>query len=103
MIIPIATSVSTWLTVFAYLILLINKKFLLIKKLPYKNFFKIIFSTIIMSFVLYYVLAFFDDKLIYSNNNKFFYIIIVISLVAAIYLITCNLLGVLKIKNYRTS
>ena len=43
------------------------------------------------------------DKLIYSNNNKFFYIIIVISLVAAIYLITCNLLGVLKIKNYRTS
>ena len=103
LIIPIATSVSTWLTVFAYLILLINKKFLLIKKLPYKNFFKIIFSTIIMSFVLYYVLAFFDDKLIYSNNNKFFYIIIVISLVAAIYLITCNLLGVLKIKNYRTS
>ena len=103
LIIPIATSVSTWVTVFVYLILLSNKKFLSIKKLPFKNFIKIIFSTILMSLVLHYALALFDDKLLYTNNYKFFYVIFVISLVAAIYLISCNLLGVLKIKNYRTN
>ena len=102
-IIPIATSVSTWITVFLYLILLSKSNFLFLKSLPLFNFFKIAISTAIMSFALYYGIGFFEDKLIYSNNYKSIYLLVMIGLVATIYLIFCYLFGLLKIKNYKTN
>ena len=102
-IIPIATSVSTWITVIFYLILLKKSNFIILKSLPFFNFLKIILSTIIMSFALYYGIDFFEDKLIYDNNYKSIYLLIVISLVTTIYLISCYLFGLLKIKNYKTN
>ena len=100
-IIPLATSISTWLAVILYLILLGKSKFLFFENLPINNLLKIIFSTFIMSFVLYYGLTFFEDKLAYDNIYKSIYLIFMISLVATIYLITCYLFGLLKFKNYR--
>ena len=102
-IIPIATSISTWLTVILYSILLIRSKFIEIRIFPLFNLLKIIFSTLIMSFVLYYGINFFEDKLIYTNNYKSIYLLIMISLVTTIYLISCHLFGLLKIKNYKTN
>ena len=52
LIIPIATSISTWLGVFAYLYLLEQKSYLLLKIELLKNSFKILISTLIMSFIL---------------------------------------------------
>ena len=100
-IIPLATSISTWLAVILYLIFLGKSKFLFFENLPINNLLKIIFSTFIMSFVLYYGLSFFEDKLAYDNIYKSIYLIFMISLVATIYLITCYLFGLLKFKNYR--
>ena len=80
-----------------------KSKFLFFENLPINNLLKIIFSTFIMSFVLYYGLSFFEDKLAYDNIYKSIYLIFMISLVATIYLITCYLFGLLKIKNYRTN
>ena len=102
-IIPIATSISTWITVIFYLILLNKSKFIILRALPLFNILKIILSTIIMSFALYYGIDFFEDKLIYSNNYKSIYLLIMIGLVATIYLISCYLFGLLKIKNYKTN
>ena len=100
-IIPIATSISTWLAVILYFILLGKSKFLFFENLPLYNFFKIIFCTFIMSFVLYYGLSFFEDKLAYDNIYKSIYLVFMIGLVAMIYLINCYLFGLLKFKNYR--
>ncbi len=100
-IIPLATSISTWLAVILYLFLLGKSKFLFFENLPINNLLKIIFSTFIMSFVLYYGLSFFEDKLAYDNIYKSIYLVFMISLVATIYLITCYLFGLLKFKNYR--
>ena len=100
-IIPLATSISTWLAVILYLILLGKSKFLFFENLPINNLLKIIFSTFIMPFVLYYGLSFFEDKLAYDNIYKSIYLVFMISLVATIYLITCYLFGLLKFKNYR--
>ena len=100
-IIPLATSISTWLAVILYLFLLGKSKFLFFENLPINNLLKIIFSTFIMSFVLYYGLTFFEDKLAYDNIYKSIYLVFMISLVATIYLITCYLFGLLKFKNYR--
>ena len=51
-IIPIATSISTWIGVLIYIYILNSKKFLLLKNQLMINFIKILISTIIMSSIL---------------------------------------------------
>ena len=50
-IIPIATSISAWIGVIAYIYLLNDKNFLLLKDYLFKNVLKIILSTVFMSFL----------------------------------------------------
>jgi len=100
-IIPIATSIATWLAVLIYLVLLIKSKYLDFKNPFFINLVKILTSSLIMSFGLYYLLSFFEDKLIYSNYYKSFYLIMIIILAAAGYLLLVRLLQVFKIKNFK--
>ena len=102
-IIPIATSLATWIAVLIYLILLIKLKYFNVHSIFFINFVKIITSAIIMGLGLYYSINFFEDKLIYTNYYKSFYLIMIIILAAAVYLILTRLLGVFKIKNFKTN
>jgi len=56
-----------------------------------------------MSLMLYFLINFFEDKLIYTNYYKSFYLIMIIGLTATIYLALARLLGVFKIKNFKTN
>ena len=69
----------------------------------FKNIIKIVFSTILMGLILIYCLDFFEQNLDYWNKFKSIYVLLIVSFVATIYLISCYLLGVLKIKNYKTN
>jgi putative peptidoglycan lipid II flippase len=100
-IIPIATSISTWLGVIVYFILLKKNKSLFINKILLKNILKILFSAILMSLILLLGLDIFQENLDYANKFKSIYLLFIVSFVATIYLISCYLLGVLKIKNYK--
>jgi putative peptidoglycan lipid II flippase len=102
-IIPIATSIATWCAVIIYFILLIQFKYLKTSSIFYINFIKTVISVIIMSTALHFLINFFEDKLIYTNYYKSFYLIITISLAATIYLLTARLLGLFKIKNFKTN
>ena len=102
-IIPIATSVSTWVGVFAYIYLLNNKKILLLKNQLMINFIKILILTIIMSSILLFFLNKFGNYLDYSYNFKAVYLISIVSFVGMFYLLSCYLLGILKLKNYKTN
>ena len=102
-IIPIATSISTWTGVFIYLYLLEQNKSLLLKMELIKNSLKILISTIIMSFILIFTLDTFSNNLEYINNYKAVYLISIISFVGFIYLLTCYLLGILNLNKYRTN
>jgi len=102
-IIPIATSIATWCAVIIYLILLLKFKYLSSSLNFYINFIKTIISVTIMSVLLYFLINFFEDKLIYTNYYKSFYLIVIVALAAAIYLLSARLLGVFKIKNFRTN
>ena len=101
-IIPIATSISTWFGVFIYIYLLNNKNFLLLKDYLPKNIVKIILSTILMSIILIFMLDTFVDYLDYTYKYKSLYLLIIVGFVASFYLISCYLIGVLKIKNFKT-
>ena len=102
-IIPIATSISTWVGVFIYIYLLNSKKILLLKNQLMINFIKIMISTIIMSSILLFSLDKFANYLDYSYNYKAVYLISIVSFVGIFYLLSCYLLGILKHKNYKTN
>ena len=102
-IIPIATSISTWIGVFIYIYLLNSKKILLLKNHLLINFIKILISTIIMSSILLFSLNNFSNYLDYSYNYKAVYLISIVSFVGILYLLSCYLLGILKFKNYKTN
>ena len=102
-IIPIATSISTWVGVMIYIYLLNNKNFLLLKNYLPKNILKIILSTILMSFLLMFALDYYGDYLDYTYKYKSIYLLIIVGFVASVYLISCYLTGVLKTKNFKTN
>ncbi len=102
-IIPIATSISTWAGVFIYIYLLNSRKILLLKNQLMINFIKILISTIIMSSILLFSLNKFSYYLEYSYNYKAVYLISIVSFVGMFYLLSCYLLGILKLKNYKTN
>jgi len=102
-IIPIATSISTWFGVFIYIYLLNSRKILLLKNQLIINFIKILISTIIMSSILLFSLEKFVNYLDYSYNYKAVYLISIVGFVGMLYLLSCYLLGILKFKNYKTN
>ena len=67
------------------------------------NFTKILISTIIMSFILLFFLDKFANNLDYSYNYKAIYLISIIGFVGMFYLLSCYLLGIMKLKNYKTN
>ena len=100
-IIPIATSVSTWISVFIYFYLLNSKKLIKLENKNLLNILKISFAVILMSFFLYFGLDYFEDKFEYGYNFKLIYLLFVIGLSTGIYLFTSKLLGVLNLKSYK--
>ena len=100
-IIPIATSLSSWVAIFIYLIFLKKNKILFLSSEFISNFLKILLSTFLMSIFLYYGLNYFEDKFVYSNKFKLIYLLIMVGLSTALYLIVAKILGVLNLKSYK--
>jgi len=102
-IIPISTSIATWVGVIFYLYLLKQKKSLLLSNQLLPNFLKIIVSTIAMSFILVLALNVFADYLNYTYKFKVIYLMSIVCFAGIVYLLFCYLLGILKIKNYKAN
>jgi putative peptidoglycan lipid II flippase len=100
-IIPIATSIATWVGVLFYIYLLNQKKSLLLNDQLIPNFVKILVSTIIMSFILVLALNNYASYLDYAYKFKAVYLLLIVGFTGIIYLLSCFILGILKIKNYK--
>ena len=103
LIIPIATSISTWIGVFLFLYSLRKKNYLYLQSDLFYNTLKTIISTVVMCFTLVICLENYSDYLDYSYAYKSLYLIIIVGFVGIVYLLSCYLLGLLKIKNYKTN
>ena len=101
-IIPIATSLSTWVAVLIYFIFLIKDKIFRLTGKYLLNFLKILFAAILMSLFLYFGLDYFEDKFEYNYKFKLIYLLIMVGLSATIYLFVTKLLGVLNLKSYNS-
>ena len=102
LIIPIATSISTWIGVAIYLFFLKKNHYLHLQNKLIKNTLRIIVSTVVMSSVLVFALEEYSSYLDYKYAYKSIYLFSIVAFVGIVYLLSCYLLGLLKIKNYKT-
>ena len=85
-IIPIATSISSWFNSIILFMYLSNKKLFSFNKIFIKNFFKILFASILMGLTFKYLISFFGNQLIYDYEFKLFYLILGVLLALISYL-----------------
>ena len=103
LIIPIATSISTWIGVLTFLYFLQQRNYLILQKKLLNNFCKILISSIIMACALVLALEKYSNYLQYTSTFKSIYLLVIVSFVGIVYLLSCYLLGLLKIKSYKTN
>ena len=100
-IIPIATSISSWVNVLLH--------FYFIKKNDLHNFDsnfvykfpRMILSVVVMGIILYLLLGFFSDKFVYNESWKFIYLFIIVIISLLSYFLISNFLGAFKFKDIK--
>jgi len=100
-IIPIATSISSWINVFLHFYF-IKKRNLHIfdSKFIYK-FPRMILSVVVMGAILYLLLGFFSDKFHYNESWKFIYLFIIVIISLLSYFLISNFSGAFKFKDIK--
>ena len=100
-IIPIATSISSWINVLMHYYF-IKKRNLHIfdKKIIYK-FPRIILSVVVMGIILYLLLGYSLDKFDYNESWKFIYLFIIVLISLISYFLVSNFLGAFKFKDIK--
>ena len=86
-IIPIATTISSWFNSILLLIYLRNKNLFDFELIFFARFAKIIFSSIVMGFFFNYIISILENQLIYANDFKSFYLILSVLLGLFFYLL----------------
>ena len=100
-IIPIATSISSWINVFLH--------FYFIKKMNFHNFDRkfiykfprMILSVVVMGIILYLSLGLFSDKFSYNESCKFIYLFIIVIISLFSYFLISNFSGAFKFKDIK--
>ena len=85
-IIPIATTISSWFNSIILFIYLKNKSLFEFNSIFIKRFIKIMFASIIMGIIFKYLLLVFENLLIYDYHFKSFYLILSVFIALLFYL-----------------
>ena len=100
-IIPIATSISSWINGMLLFILLkkdnlfnFNKEFVL-------RFIKIIFASVFMGVLFNFLLIYFKDQLAFEQNMKSFYLILSVMMSLLFYLFFSYMIKAFKINDFK--
>jgi putative peptidoglycan lipid II flippase len=95
-IIPIATTISSWFNAILLFIFLKTKKLFSFNLVFINRFIKILISSILMGIFFNYIIHFFNDKFIYQENLKGIYLFVVVMLGLAFYLLIAILIKAFK-------
>ena len=98
-IIPIATSISSWFNAITLYVMSKKKDFFVYNDIFLYRFPRILLSSLIMGLFFYILLNFFGDKLVYSENFKFIYLLITILLSLMCYLFISVLTKAFKLSD----
>ncbi len=100
-IIPIATSISSWFNSIVLFLFLKRKKLFGFNEIFFIKFLKIIFSSILMGLIFSYFISFFENKLIYDYNLKLFYLLLSVLLGLMFYLIISFFINAFNFKDLK--
>ena len=100
-IIPIATTISSWFNVIILLVYLINKKYYLLNLTFIKSLLKILLSTVLTSYIFYNLINYFSDNLSYNSEYKLLSIILLVIVTFIIYILISILTKAFKISDIK--
>ncbi len=97
-IIPIATTISSWFNSIILFIYLRNRNLFKFNKIFFINFVKIIFTSIMMGIFFKYLISILENQLVYNYHFKSFYLILCVLLGLVFYLVVSF---IIKAFNYK--
>jgi len=100
-IIPIATSISSWFNSMLLFFLLKSQRLFNFNKIFFVKSIKIIFASILMGLFFNFLLNFFQNELVFSNLIKSLYLILSVILGLLFYLIVCYFINAFKLKDIK--
>jgi len=100
-IIPIATSISSWFNSILLFLFLKNQNLFFFNKIFFVKFIKIIIASILMGLFFNFLLNFFQNELAFSHNIKSLYLILSVILGLLFYLFICYLIKAFKMSDIK--
>ena len=100
-IIPIATTISSWFNLIILFLILKKKKLFSFNANFIKRFLKIIFSSVLMGLFFNYIMTFFNEQLSFEHSLKSFYLIVSVVLGLGFYLIISYLMKAFKLEDIK--
>jgi len=100
-IIPIATTISSWFNSIILFLFLQKKNLFSFNDIFIKRFFKIVFSSILMGLFFNYLMIIFEEQLSFENSLKGVYLILSVFLGLSFYLFTSYLIKAFKLEDIK--
>ena len=100
-IIPIATTISSWFNSILLVLILEKKNLFSFNNIFIKRFFKIVFSSILMGLFFNYLIVIFNDQLSYENSLKSVYLILSVILGLSFYLLISFLIKAFQLQDIK--
>ena len=100
-IIPIATTISSWFNSITLFLFLQKKNLFSFNKIFIKRFFKIIFSSILMGLFFNYLMIIFDEQLSFEKSLKSIYLILSVVLGLGFYLFISYLIKAFQLEDIK--
>ena len=100
-IIPIATTISSWFNALILFIYLISKKYFNFSRIFFPSLFKIIITTFVTSYIFYKLVNFFDYFLVYESNYKLITIILLVLITFILYILLSIFTKAFKISDIK--
>jgi len=100
-IIPIATTISSWFNLITLFLFLQKRNLFSFNNLFINRFFKILFSSILMGLFLNYLMTIFNEQLSFENSLKSIYLILSVILGLSFYLFTSYLIKAFKLEDIK--
>ncbi len=98
-IIPIATSISSWFNAILLFFFLKNRKLFCFNEMFFIKFIKIMMASILMGLFFNFLLNYFQNELAFDQNIKSFYLILSVVLGLLFYLFICYLIKAFKMSD----
>ena len=100
-IIPIATTISSWFNLIILFLELKKRKLFNFNSIFIKRFFKIVFASIFMGLFFNYLILFFNEELSFKHSLKSIYLILSVILGLSFYLITSYLIKAFQLEDIK--